>query len=314
MSNVNFKNFDDIKVSTYTFIAVSNIKFAIDKMFDEIPLSDIQVETTLNKKGNNVYPAKLDKFITSPAIVTLEYENKLRGLDLKNKLKNKKRKFFRNSFTIVAYVDKIVNVKLSRNGKFQMTGCSSIEHAEKCVKYILSLCDLSRKDIYDLSDDSIKVYYIPSMANLDFSLGFLIDREKLDMFFKRNTEYISILETSFGYTGINIKIPISEKIDTMPILLQEYGTDRLDLVKTSEISYKNYMDEYDKDHKLSKKRRYITFLVFHSGRVIISGIHHKFSKSAYNTFIDIIKKSYDNIIDKTVVFEKKKKNSNLIKS
>ena len=47
------------------------------------------------------------------------------------------------------------------------------------------------------------------MRNIDFGLNFYVDREKLDEYFNTCTDYHSLLETSFGYTGVNIKIPIS---------------------------------------------------------------------------------------------------------
>ena len=52
---------------------------------------------------------------------------------------------------------------------------------------------------------------------LDFDIGFYVDREKLANYMSTQTEFHSLLETSFGYTGVNIKIPIQNDVSDMKI-------------------------------------------------------------------------------------------------
>ena len=47
--------------------------------------------------------------------------------------------------------------------------------------------------------------------------------------------------------------------------------------------------------KKLKKERFITFLVFHSGKIIQSGINAEFSKDSYYYFLKIIKTAFDEI-------------------
>ena len=236
--------------------------------------------------------------IPSPNIITIEYKNQMKGLDIKNKKKNANRKYFRNSFTLVVVFEKMVNIKISSNGKFQMTGCKSIEHACNCIQYVIKhIVNMDTEHvahrIENSQEDHINIYFIPSMTNMDLSLGFLVDREKLDKYFNTHTDYFSLLETSFGYTGINIKIPIQESIEKLPIILNKYDKNTIELISSTDTTYKEYL--YKTPEELSnnkKKKRYITFLVFHSGRVIISGIHQFYSNPAYQIFLDIVRKCF----------------------
>ena len=51
------------------------------------------------------------------------------------------------------------------------------------------------------------VNFITVMTNIDFNVGFIVNRENLDKYMNQQTEHNSLLETSFGYTGVNIKFP-----------------------------------------------------------------------------------------------------------
>lgn len=55
------------------------------------------------------------------------------------------------------------------------------------------------------------------MRNIDFSVGFIIDREKLNKYMVTQKDFHCLLETSFGYTGVNIKVPLQQDIRTMKI-------------------------------------------------------------------------------------------------
>ena len=51
------------------------------------------------------------------------------------------------------------------------------------------------------------------MTNIDFNVGFNINREELDIYINSSTLFNSLLETSFGYTGVNIKILVDNTTD-----------------------------------------------------------------------------------------------------
>jgi hypothetical protein len=100
------------------------------------------------------------------------------------------------------------------------------------------------------------------------------------------------LETSFGYTGVNIKIPLNKDIKTMEI---KKFTFKGDNIIESFMKYSDYLKllpEKDQQKKI-KKERYNTFLVFHSGRTIYSGLSALFMRDSYYYFLEIIKASYE---------------------
>ncbi len=318
-SKLKFPEFKSIKVSTKTFILMTNLILDIDKMFKCLPITEyILIPKRRGRKKKNE-PINPNVNISCGSIITLEYQNNIRGVDLKKKKKNKDKKkrgnYFRNSVTIVMVIDgKKINYKVSANGKFQMTGCKHDQQAELSIKWFWSYIK-DNKDIYSFSntnqmiqlnktpiglekyeiipDNFLKIVFIPAMRNIDFSLNFLVDREKLDEYFNTCTEYHSLLETSFGYTGVNIKIPIKKSIKDL--LLKEiiYKNDKW--CEESVIPYTEYLSMLpDKDVvKKLKKIRYNTFLVFHSGKTIMSGMESSFMEDEYYEFLNIIRDCYD---------------------
>jgi TATA-box binding protein (TBP) (component of TFIID and TFIIIB) len=331
-SKLVFPEFDSIKVSTKTFIVMTNITLDIDKLFNYLPITDyVLVPKRRGRKKKNE-PIDPNKNIPSGSIITLEYQNKIRGVDLKKKKKKnkdpkKRGNYFRNSVTVVMIMeDKKINYKVSRNGKFQMTGCKRDEHAEKCVKWFWSYIKNSEgiytfgnqtKEYVDTDSDtdgdsdndedekkvesnSLKAIFIPAMRNIDFGLNFLVDREKLDEYFNTCTDYHSLLETSFGYTGVNIKIPIEKPIQELMLKNIECVGDKW--IEPTFVPYEDYLKmlpQKDVNKKL-KKQRYNTFLVFHSGKVIMSGMEATFMKDVYYDFLRIIRECYDVIEERLV--------------
>ena len=289
-----FPDFNDIPVSTKTLIAMTNINLNLEKLFDFLPVIDIpQSEIKKGKRRqNDVSPTYK---IAAGSIISIEIEDKRRGLDIKKrKIKKGKKtgKWFRNSFTVVMSLDdKNINFKICKNGRFQLTGCKSNNHAYQCIKYIWEYIK-DNKSIYSFSRGSnIEVIFIPAMRNIDFNMGFYVDREKLAHYMSTQPEFHSLLETSIGYTGCNIKVPI--KIPIVDIYLKRfcYVDDEW---STSKILYNEYLEFLAPKEKIKKiqKKRYNTFLVFHSGKVIMSGLTGKLMKETYYDFCNIITKCY----------------------
>jgi len=206
--------FEDIPVSTKTIIAMTNLDLNLLKLYEKLPITPYTVILKKRGRKKKTAPENVNKDIPNGSIITIELEKKdLRGVRLKKKKKSAAKKgedYFRNSITIVMIVDgKHINFKISRNGKFQLTGCKSDNHAEDCVKYVW---EHIRNDKEICSNEYLTALFIPAMRNIDFSLGFKIDREKLDQYFNTETDYCSLFETSIGYTGVNIKIPFKKSI------------------------------------------------------------------------------------------------------
>ena len=80
---LNFPDFDDIKVSTKTFIAMTNLKIDLNKLFDFLPITEYIVvpKKRGRKKKNASEDPNVD--IKSGSIITMKFENNLKGVDLK---------------------------------------------------------------------------------------------------------------------------------------------------------------------------------------------------------------------------------------
>ncbi len=309
-SSLKFLNFDDIQVSTKTFIVNTNMTLNIDNLFNFLPITEYIVIPKRRGRKKKNEPYDPNKNLLSGSIITLEYQNNIRGVDVKKKKKKKDQKkrgnYFRNSVTVIMIMDdKKINFKVSRNGKFQMTGCKKDEHAEKCIKWFWTYIKDS-KDIYNIESSSqpiLKAIFIPAMRNIDFALNFFVDREKLDEYFNTFTTYHSLLETSFGYTGVNIKIPVIKPIQSLKLKQLTYINGNWeDSIYVPYDDYLSMLPEKDILKKI-KKQRYNTFLVFHSGKVIMSGMDSVFMKDVYYEFLDIIRDCY-NIIEEKLENEK----------
>lgn len=292
-----YPEFDDIPVNTKTIIAMTNLCLDIKKLFEFLPITEYVVIPKKRGRKKKVVQEDPNKHIKDGDIITLDLANEVRGVSLKKKKKKdgENIKYFRNSLTVVMCIDgkkinfKISRNKITRNGKFQITGCKYDGQAEKCVKWIWDYIK-DNKDIYSLSEGTeLKALFIPAMRNIHFNLGFVLDREKLDEYFNNNTDYHSLLETSIGYTGVNIKIPVKKPITDL--LLKELTHEAKDWGKAKMIPYSSYLNTLkpkDQQKKLDKVR-YTTFLVFHSGQTICSAMCEDVARDSYYEFIEIIK-------------------------
>lgn len=302
--DLTFPDFDDIKVSTKTFTAMTNLRLEIKELYEKLPITEY---TVIPKKRGRKKKCEINdpnKDIQEGSIITLKFEGEVKGVELKVKKDNKKTKWFRNSITVVIVLDKPVNFKICRNGTFQMTGCKSHTHAELCIKYIWEYIK-DDPGIYSFSRGSnLECLFIPSMRNIDFSLGFIVDREKLNQYMCPNEsneqsyndmDFHCLLETSFGYTGVNIKIPLNQDISKMGIKKLTYtNKNEWEQVDTTYQEYLDLLPTKEKESKL-KEQRYNTFLVFHSGKVIMSGLTSEFMKDVYYYFLKIMEEGFEYI-------------------
>lgn len=292
----NFPNFDDIDVSTRTFTSSGNIKIKLDRLFDFLQITPYTVIPKKRGRKKKIEQETKTEDLSEGAIICLEFEGKIKGVRIKPK---KQKKFFRNSLTVVMFIiNKLINFKVCRNGTLQLTGCKTEEHAEKCIKYIWNAMKDNR-ELYTIENEQQDPYFllIPSMRNIDFSLGFFVDREKLNqVMINKQDNLHCLLETSFGYTGLNIKMPLEEDITQLQIKKLIFKDEQW---FENFSTYREFLDLLPpKEQKKKEYDRYNTFLVFQSGKVIHSGISNEYMKNAYYNFLEIINSCYEEIEEK----------------
>jgi TATA-box binding protein (TBP) (component of TFIID and TFIIIB) len=269
-------DFGKIKVSTKTIIAVSNLVLDISKIYEKFPVFE---ETDSSK----IY------------VKTIYYGNNHKGKVEEDK--KKKKKSFRNAVNIIVNLNeyKQINFKLSKNGKFQLTGCKNDEQAIEVVKFFIEkLFEYCRDAIIMSYDHKITVYFQTVMTNIDFSIGYFINRLKLDELLNSETNFHSLLETSCGYTGVNVKLPLNYEwwnIEVPTITCYYLNNFKWDLNKDKLINLNpNICDKI--------KKKYNTFLIFHSGNIIMSGMCNETMEKDFYTFTNILQKWKSNIEEK----------------
>lgn len=309
----------EYKISTRTVIASINVEFKIHDIYESLPaltlddryqqqylaLLPVKKRRGRRKKTEDslsILKTELDSLISLKAgdIVAVYFRNNKKGLPQYLKYGAK---FFRNALNIVMMIQptKRINLKLSQNGKIQMTGCKHEDDAKQCLKYLFKHLYANCRDSivpkHDKANKQLEICYFTVMTNLDFNIGFHINRQKLNNLVNGKTVFNSLLETSFGYTGVNIKIEVPYD--------PEIGIDRIILDKQpsswdwneSKLDYEEYLktggESYFQTEK--HKRRYNTFLVFHSGNIIMSGMRLDKMIEHFKDFCEFLKSHRDEI-------------------
>ncbi len=273
-----YPKFEDSKISTRTFIINTNLSLE-EKFYLELPITRYIIVPKKRGRRKKVDAPDPNADIRDGSIITVRSDDgAVRGVDLK-----KPRKPFRNSTTIVMIVEgKMINFKVSQNGKFQMTGCKTWEQAEKCIKFFWK--HVRDREVYTLSGKYFEAYFRPVMCNLGFPLGFMINRERLDSYFNLNyPQYPSMWESSQGSAGANIKFPIHDIENT-----------KIKRLRFREGKWMSSFTTYGEHKKLfpgnkkNEEEKYTTFLVFHKGKVNMSSTDSSMMAAPYYRFLQII--------------------------
>jgi len=309
---MNQLKFSNITPSTRTIIANMNITINIQECYNLLQITPYTV--IQKKRGRKKKPVTANPNLNIPtgSIITLKFRDFKKGVDLKQKKNQsymcKYKKFFRNALTIVMIINqgaklKEINMKLSQNGKIQITGAKSVEQVVKCIDYFWRMIQPYKNTIYTFHNKrerTLKVIFDIVMTNILFNTGFRINRQNLDSYINQRTRYKSLYEPNYGYTGINIKFKVDNVLNHK---LDKYTCQKSGWRKSS-IDYKEYIStfltEKEREKRLSKQH-YNTFLVFYSGNIIMSGIRECYMKEAFNEFLSILKNNKNLIMENLTV-------------
>lgn len=192
---------------------------------------------------------------------------------------------FKNAFTCDLYLPayrKDISMKICKNGSFQFTGNITLACAYSAIQYVLSLL----KRLYPLKyeNDSCEIYIYEVMSNFVLNLNRNVDPTILLKFFE-----------SIAPNYSNYKCYKSQGCGTVTC---KYSVD------TNEIIHRN-VSLYDESKLLAhvpykhcvsgrqlsldeRKDYYITFLVFESGKVIVSGINEVIVERICKNFCEVL--------------------------
>lgn len=307
-SQGDIKDFDCIGVSTKTIIAISNLQIELDKFYQYIPIVEYtQIEKKRGRKKRSVLEQPV-KYLTEGSIVLVQRRKEHRGCILKKKKSSST--FFLHSVTVVLMLqdNKQINIKVSSNGKFQITGCKTDQHYIDTMMHLFYNMqraeEMTGERLFRLknSETTFQVVFNTVMQNMDFNIGFNISRDKLDRFINTHTDFISIYEGSIR-TCVNVKIE-AEKLHESELIQLNYDTvDKKQFVR--KVPYTDYYSVLEKKERKCdiNKEKHHTFLIFASGSIILSSRGPDMKRVFYK-LINTLVSNKQHFIDTTIEDEK----------
>ena len=255
---VDFK--EDSFVSTHTFIAYTNInELDLDSLFDEI---------------------NVDEDLTR-----VLYRKREKGEKKKRKVKPDPKNFLDCIFLTLRSSCKKVNLKLFKNGVIQLTRCKSVDHSKSVL---LSFWKVVRKTTLRHRFDYLECYLVSVMRNINFNLGFPIDREKLGNYVVNNSNSYVISQVVGGFIDTTFVILV-ESIKDMPVYRIKIENEK-DIEEGETVKYEEFLDNPN-----SGAKKYITVTIFQTGRVLFSGPHEKYQDPVIDWFFSLVEKIADDI-------------------
>ena len=256
---------------------------SLEDLPSNMSISTISVTGKINCK---MILENIDKYIrlSDDGILSVKYGGKIRSLE--KRLKSRKKKdirCFENQLTMEVRVngDKKINVKIFKNGSFQMTGCKSIKDCNTVLNRLI--CKLQNtyavieadnvlnsdgnkivdkcfmEDINKIEGIKVNGFKI-DMINSNFRVPYLINREVLYNLLlsqKINCRYEPCI-----HACVNIKYPIAN----------------------------------------APNNKVVSIFVFQSGNIIITGARTRDQiNSSYNYITEILNTHYDKIIKKDLI-------------
>jgi TATA-box binding protein (TBP) (component of TFIID and TFIIIB) len=283
--------FENYPISTQTLIISTNIIIDCQAFYDSVECVDCSKR---NNGKTRMLVANIDENIPDGSFVFIQYKNNYKG----TLFKKVSGKYFLNSVTVIMKThNKFINLKVSNKGKIQITGCNQTEYAIAILKHLWHHLASTKLWSFQPDHTHFQASIIPVMCNINFSIDFQINRETLNTIVNTQTQHISILEPSDGYVGVNIKIAAKEE-PLEQILIDQYSYINKEWV-VSKTRFMHYIESLSpKEQKKKMAKCYVnTFLVFYSGKVIMSGgISFINRKKAYEQFMEIIQQNKQSII------------------
>ncbi len=300
MEQITFEKYEDLEITTQTWVVYTNLQIDNQVLFGAIECKMLRVPIARSQQRMIVNPE--ENHLVDGDILFVEYLGAFKGQHFRKRKANQ----MRNCATLIMKVgDKYYNIKVSKKGNLQITGCRSEYPVKKIVEYLWALL-LSTPNSYFLQ----KTFSLPTfmgyaccrMHNVRFVLPYKIDLNKLNNTVKTyvgkcdptngEVEYSSTYEPSIGYGGVNVKISSSiEKVENISVI--KFCVKEDNSIEFTEGKFKEYLatlDEKERAKKTSKGCQN-SFLIFHSGRAIMSG---KFSdtnrRDSYEKFCSMVHK------------------------
>ncbi len=326
--------FADIPVSTQTFTVRSNIQhIELHRFYDE--LEPIDPDSSPGEVGETVDGARREA-----AIICVKYQQHKKGCDPEKDLKTKRKRTtskeqetpkrnFLNCITLIIQIEKRINIKIFKNGVFQLTGCKDIDNVRRCLKLILVELSKANERVlaraaqpsetdanapeesavkgpssacfqFEEGSDDFVIYIKSAMRNIDFDLGFKVNRtplaKRLTCIYEDDDDVI-IPDAIGNKMDVKVKIRITrEELERLPVTKITNPT--RNEPKEEEILYKSclHIIEPDKKKLESKlKDKFVSISVFQNGKVLLSAMDASIQEKYYEWFTNLISEIEEDI-------------------
>ena len=209
--------YSNLYIVTKTYVAYSNLQVDTAALAEVLPITPMEFPPKPKEKMQ-VNP---EETIPDGSIVYVMYNRLERGQPFK---KQKKNQMACCVYFIIKF-DKYYTAKISKRGILHVTGARGIEAPLNVFRTLWSFL-VAHPTLWSFTNNDTALYSLifPVMVNNKFSLGFCIDRSKLQTLALRESNYIAMFEPSDSYVGANIKVP-SKYTDIENEPIHEFGDD-----------------------------------------------------------------------------------------
>jgi hypothetical protein len=266
---------------TTTFIAAMNWTIDHILLFEHISIPELKNNPFSSKKNELLFP------VPNGTVLRVKYKDITKKVHVRGYLPLGKEDegCFRNSTTVVMFIDKVIVMKIPPTGKIQIAGCRNEDQVYKSVhaiwKHIQKIAKTHPGVIKIPERETPKIIFNPVMNNLSISIGFNINKKKIHEFLYRETEFF-VIPNDAKYAGITAKLKV-DNLKQLPMVMNRFINNRW---YKSLVTWNDYLSIlHPKDRvKEDKAIRYHTFLIFHSGRIIQSSPRYELMEQVYNMF------------------------------
>lgn len=203
----------------------------------------------------------------------------------------KKINHFLNQLTAVLSIGKqpLLNIMMFKDN-LKIAGCKTVDDAVEAVMVFWQDYILHIPDSWQLKKGATDPRFVFEvvMRNVDFKLGFPIERPALNYLMNGERYQDKIFMSQYestGHTNVNIKMfskkPVDFKYDCLVMPLDHCQPH---FIKMDTIPYKSLK----KREKEATKQKYITFIVFSSSEIILSGRYDLNMKEMYEFFVKTV--------------------------
>jgi hypothetical protein len=204
---------------------------------------------------------------------------------------------FLNQVTIALSLERVIlNVMIFKDN-FKIAGCKEDNDAVEAIMILWQEYISLIKDSFQIKEKfkdekSPRFLFQLVMRNVDFRLGFPVDRQKLNELLngEKYSDKIAMSQCEpTGNTNVNIKM-----IQSKP---KNFEYDCLVIPQNEKPYFIKHKKKIYRSKK-KKKTKHITFIVFSSSEVILSGRYEEKMKEMYQFFIEEAFKNRDIIEEK----------------